>query len=329
MLANLYYRWYDLNNASAITLSGQLSIRWIERCLNKYFNKLLRTTGVDYVIAADTDSIYLNLDTLVNKWVPRGEWANIEKQKSIVEALDKVCKERVEPYIDECYAQLADRVNARDQKMKMKREAIAVRGVWTGKKHYALSVWDLEGVRFHEPELKIQGIEAVRSSTPSSCRESIKAAIKKILNGSEQELQTFVSDFRSEFNRLPFDKIASPRSVSSLDKYRDKSTIYAKATPIQVRGALLYNHLLTKHGLVDRQPITDGDKIKFIYLRVPNPIFEDVIAAPDGLPSEFGLDEYIDRDKQFEKNFLGPVRSIAQAVGYDVEPVASLEGLFV
>lgn len=332
-LANTYYRWYDLNNASAITLSGQLSIRWIERCLNQYMNKLLKTNITsggqrDYVIAADTDSIYLNLDTLVNKWIPRGEWADVDKQKAIVDALDKFCRERIEPFIDQCYQQLADCINARDQKMKMKREAIAVRGVWTGKKHYALSVWDLEGVRYHEPELKIQGIEAVRSSTPAACRDSIKIAIKKILNGSEQELQEFVSNFRAEFDVLPFDRIASPRSVSSLEKYFDKSTIYTKATPIQVRGALLYNYLIQKHKLIDRQPITDGDKIKFTYLRVPNPIHEDVIAAPDELPVEFGLEQYIDREKQFEKNFLGPVRSIAMAVGYDVEPVASLEGLF-
>ena len=289
---------------------------------------MLKTENVDYVIAADTDSIYLNLDTLVSKWVPRDLWIDLDHQRSIVDALDKFCTDKIEPYIDQCYQQLANGVNASEQKMKMKREAIASRAVWTGKKHYALSVWDMEGVRYHEPTLKIQGLESTRSSTPSACREAIKVAITKILNGTEKELQNFVEDFRRTFNKLPFDKIASPRSVSDLKKYSDKTSIYTKGTPIQVRGALLYNNMLSKLNLVDRQPITDGDKIKFIYLKLPNPIFEDVIAAPDEIPIEFGLEQYIDREKQFEKNFLGPVGSIAKAMGYNIEPIASLEGFF-
>ena len=141
-IGNQYFRYYKLANAEAITLSGQVSIRWIEQKMNEYLNKLLSTTEEDYVIASDTDSIYLNLGPLVDKFL-----GNKSGDKAaVVELLDKICEDKFEPYIDQCYQNLATYVSAYDQKMQMKRENIADRGIWTAKKRYILNVWDSEGV---------------------------------------------------------------------------------------------------------------------------------------------------------------------------------------
>ena len=237
-IGNQYFRYYKLANAEAITLSGQVSIRWIENKMNDYLNKLLQTKETDYVIASDTDSIYLNLGPLVDKF-----FANRSGDKAkVVGLLDMVCRDKLEPYIDKCYEELASYVSAYDQKMQMKRENIADRGIWTAKKRYILNVWDSEGVRYEEPKLKMMGIEAVKSSTPAPCRKMIKDALKLMMSGTEDEVIDFIDNARSTFKSLPPEQISFPRSVSNVDKYKSSSDIYTKGTPIHVRGALLFNH---------------------------------------------------------------------------------------
>ena len=152
--------------------------------MNSYLNKILKTEDVDYVIASDTDSIYLNLGDLVDRVYEGRE----KDGASIVSFLDKVCEMELEKYIDSSYEALAKYVNAYDQKMFMKRENIADRGIWTAKKRYILNVWDSEGVRYEEPKLKMMGIEAVKSSTPAPCRKMIKDALKIMMNGSEDDM---------------------------------------------------------------------------------------------------------------------------------------------
>lgn len=326
-LLNQYYLWFDVDLGSSITLSGQLSTKWIEKKLNEKMNKIVKTEGVDYVIAADTDSIYLNVGPLVERWLPREQWR--ENEQKIVEAIDRFCEEKLQSYIDGCYGDLAEYVNAREQKMKMKREAISSRGLWTGKKYYVLNVWDMEGVRHHEPELKMKGIASVRSSTPQACRDAIKKALKIMMSGTNDELVSYVEDFRKEFASLPFESIASPRSISGIKKYADSREIFAKGTPIQVKGALIYNRLIKKMGLRQYIPLEDGDKIRFAYLKTPNPLHATVIACPDELPAEFGLDAYVDRDLQFEKAFLDPVRSLALVMGWEVEARSTIEDFFL
>ena len=212
--------------------------------------------------------------------------------------------------------------------MQMKRETIANKGIWRKKKMYILNAWNVEGVQYDKPKLKIQGIEAVRSSTPHACRENIKKALGIIMNGNQAELQKFIADFRQEFLTLPFEDVAFPRGVKGMSKYRSSSSIYIKATPIQVKGALLFNHMLEKHKLKNIPPIMDGDKIKFAYLKMPNPVQDSVIAVSDILPSEFNLDKYIDRDMQFDKSFLEPLRSITEIINWEVEERSTLEEFF-
>jgi len=323
-LGNQWSRWFQIEFAEAITLSGQFVIRWIENNLNEYLNKLLKTNKKDYVIAVDTDSNYLNLGGLVEKFLKD------KTPNEIVNALDKMCKDKLEPYIDSCFADLGNHTNAYTNFMKMKRESIANKGIWTAKKRYILNVYDNEGVRYAEPKLKMNGIEAVKSSTPASCREKIKQALKLIMETDEETLQQFVMKFRQEFQRMPFEEIAFPRGCRGMSEYRSKDDIYKKGTPIHVRGALLYNSLLNKHNLTSKYPvIQEGEKVKFCYMKVPNPLKENVLAVSTALPKQFGLAQYIDYETQFEKAFLDPMRIILNVIHWTPEKLATLEGFFL
>ena len=325
-IGNQYFRYYKLANAEAITLSGQVSIRWIENKMNNYLNKILKTEDEDYVIASDTDSIYLNLGPLVDV-VYKDREKNAE---SIVSFIDKICNEKFEPFIDNSYKELAEYVNAYDQMMFMKRENIAERGIWTAKKRYILNVWDSEGVRYEEPNLKMMGIEAVKSSTPAPCRTMIKNGLKIMMNGTEEEVIDYIDDCRVKFKQLPPEEIAFPRTVSNVKKYDSKTDIYIKGTPIHCRGALLFNYYIKKNNLNRKYSlIGNGEKIKFIYLKKPNIIQENVISFIQDFPRELNLDKYIDYELQFEKSFVEPLKAILDAIGWNVEKTVNLELFFV
>jgi DNA polymerase elongation subunit (family B) len=325
-IGNQYFRYYKLANAEAITLSGQVSIRWIENRMNGYLNKLLQTEEVDYVIASDTDSIYLNLGPLVTKFLSNKS----DDKTAIVGLLDKICQDKLEPFIDKSYQDLADYVQAYDQKMFMKRENIADRGIWTAKKRYILNVHDSEGVRYAEPKLKIMGIEAVKSSTPAPCRQAIKDALKVVMKGTEDEAIDFIENFRKEFKSLPPEDISFPRSVSEVTKYKSNQAIYQKGTPIHCRGALLFNHHIKRLKLDGKYSlIKNGEKIKFCYLRSPNPIHENVMSFIQDFPRELGIEKYVDYDLQFEKSFLDPLKIILDVIGWDVEKTVNLESFFL
>lgn len=322
-LSNIYFRWFNRDLAESITKSGQLSIRWMERKINAYLNKQLKTGDVDYVIACDTDSMYLDLGELVN------QTCEGKSTDQIVKYLDTACEKIFEPFINKSYEELAQYVNAYDQKMVMKREAIADKGIWTAKKRYILNVYNNEGVQYTEPKLKLSGIEAVRSSTPSACRDNIKKALKLIMTSSEDDLIAFIANFREEFKRLPFEQIAFPRSVRGLSTYYDSNTIYRKSTPIHVRGALIYNHMLKKNGLQNKyQAIGEGEKIKFCFLKVPNIAHSNIISTPGSLPKELDLLDSIDYDTQFEKSFIDPLQTILDVLGWHTEKQVSLEAFF-
>ena len=324
-IGNQYFRYYKLANAEAITLSGQVSIRWIENRMNQYLNKILKTEGEDYVIASDTDSIYLNMGPLVDKFL-----SNKSGDKTaVVSLLDKICQDKLEPFIEQSYTELADYVQAYEQKMIMKRENIAERGIWTAKKRYILNVWNSEGVQYNEPKLKMMGIEAVKSSTPAPCRQMIKDGLKLMMNGTEEDVINFIDESRKKFKQLPPEEIAFPRSVSDVVKYKSHSDIYSKGTPIHCRGALLFNHYIKEKKLTNKYSlINNGEKIKFLYLKKPNIIQENVISFIQDFPTELGLDKYIDYDLQFEKSFVEPLKSILDAIGWNVEKTVNLELFF-
>jgi len=320
-IGNQYFRYYKLANAEAITLSGQVSIRWIENKMNAYLNKILKTEDVDYVIASDTDSIYLNLGDLVEKVYEGRE----KTPESIVSFLNKICEVEFEKYIESSYEKLASYVNAYDQKMFMKRENIAERGIWTAKKRYILNVWDSEGVRYEEPKLKMMGIEAVKSSTPAPCRTMIKEGLKVMMSGTEDEMIDYIDSCRTKFKSLSPEEISFPRTASNVVKYKGTNNIYEKGTPMHVRGALLYNFYVKEKKLDKKYAyIQNGEKIKFCYLKNPNPIRENVMSFIQDFPKELNLEKFIDYDTQFDKAFLDPMKAVLNAIGWSDEKKITL-----
>ena len=318
-MGNQYFRYFDTYLAEAITTSGQLSIQYIANELNAFLNKTLNTGDYDYVVASDTDSVYLRLGNLVRAA------AQGKSEEEIVRFLDKSCKEIIEPFIKKAYETLAAKMNAHANKMVMEREVIADVGVWTAKKRYMLNVHNSEGVQYDEPKMKIMGIETTRSSTPMVVRQKLKDAIKLVLTGTEDQVIDFIDDFKQEFKKYSPDEIAFPRGCNNLITYQDETHIYRKSTPIAVKGALIYNHFLKKMKLTDRYyAINEGDKVKFLYLAVPNPFQNTVISFPGSSPKEFELKEYADYDKQFAVSFLEPLKNILEKVGWDHERRATL-----
>jgi len=321
-LGNQWFRFYDVRNAEAVSVAGQLSIRWAERAVNQYLNKILETENDDYVLASDTDSLYVTLDSLVQK-------VGLTDTDKIIEFMDKVCEGKIQNVIDKCYGEMAEYVNAFEQKMVMKREVLAEVGIWTGKKHYILNVHNSEGVQYDEPKLKIMGIEAIKSSTPEPCRNALKEAFKIMMNGTEDDVINYIEEFKIKFKTLPAEEVSFPRSVKGLAKYHDSASIYQKSTPIHVKGSLIYNKILQNKRLTRKYPkIQEGEKIKFAYLKEPNPTGDTVIAMLNALPDEFELKPYIDYEKQFSKSFLDPIIGILNVIGWEHERKTNIMSFF-
>ena len=326
-LGSQYFRFYDLRMALGVTSAGQLSIRWIEAKINEYMNNLLKTDA-DYVIASDTDSIYLRLGDLVKKVYGVDGVVKLPGIK-VIEFMDRVCEQKIQPYIDKSYQELAEYVHAYAQKMQMKREGLSDKGLWTAKKRYILNVYNNEGVQYNEPKLKVMGLEMIKSSTPSAIREKMWDTIRLLVTSDESTVQEFIANFREEFKKLPPEEISFPRGCNGLSQYIDAASLYKKGTPIHVKGALLYNHFLKKHNLTKKYPtIQEGEKLKFTYLKLPNPINDMVISYPGRLPPEFGLEKYIDYDTQFDKSYLEPIKVILDCMKWQVTKSNNLEDFF-
>lgn len=317
-MGNRWFKFFDQRIAESITLSGQLVIQWAEKTINTYLNKILKTKDIDFVIAIDTDSVYINLSKLVERVNPQNP----------IDFIDAVCKEKLEPIISESYDELFKIMGGVSNRMVMKREVLADRAIWTAKKRYILNVHDNEGVRYTEPKLKIMGIEAVKSSTPMVCRNALKSIFKSIMTKTEAEVQKEISDFKTTFMSCQPHEVAFPRGVNEVDKYVSNNEII-KGAPINSRAAILYNIRLTELNLGKKyDKIKNGDKIKFVYMRLPNPIRQNVFGFPEYLPKEMQLDKYVDYEMQFEKTFLNVIDPILEIIGWSVEEVYSIEDFF-
>jgi|TARA_B110000438_G_scaffold294200_1_gene335245 DNA polymerase elongation subunit (family B) len=317
-MGNKWFRYFDMRIAEGITLTGQATIKWAEKNLNNYLNQTLKTDK-DYVVAIDTDSVYVTLDEFVKRFKPENP----------VNFLDKLCSTALEDALTKCYDELYTRLGGMENKMVMGREVIADRGIWTAKKRYILNVHDNEGVRYAQPKLKIMGIEAIKSSTPAICRQALKDMFKRIIETDEATVQNDIANFKNVFSKASAEEVSFPRSVQNIRKWIDKETIYKKGTPIHVRGAIMHNHLIDDQKLQRKvEKIHGGDKVKFTYLRKPNPTKENVIAFVDYLPRQFKLENYIDYNLQFEKTFLGAIEPVLTAVGWESEKRITLESFF-
>jgi len=320
---NEFFRYYDDRIAEGITITGQYIIRTVGKALNEYLNKICGSNDYIYSFYSDTDACYITLDPLVQKF-----YKDMPREK-VVEILDKICNDRIEKAINKACDDLMSYTNAYERKVYFKREVIADRGIWVAKKRYALNVYNNEGVQYKEPKLKVMGLEIVRSSTPEPIRDALREAVKLALTKTEAHIQKYIRDFEEEYKTLRAEDIAFPRGVNGLDKYSDRASIYRQATPMHVRGALLYNFYLKEKKLEKKyELIQEGDKIKFLYLKEPNTIGENCIAFVSSIPEELQLTKYVDYNIMFEKSFLEPLTTILNGIGWSAKPKATLEGLF-
>lgn len=321
-----YFRFYSTPMAEAITITGQFIIRWVAKYINEYLNSIMgNEKPVDYVCYSDTDSEYVLMDDIIDKFLP-----NADKEK-IVDFLDVISRDKIEGVIQKSFDDLSQKLNAMEpEALVMKREIIADSGVWQAKKRYALNVLDSEGTRYiKKPKMKIMGMETAKSSTPAVIRQHMEELLYAVLNENEESCQKLIRKIKSKFKKYSIEDISFPRSMNNLGKYRSYQDIYKKGTPIHVRGALLFNHYLKQWNL-DKQydQIKDGEKIKFIMLKEPNPIHENVLSYVNVFPRESGLDKYIDWELMFQKTFIEPMTSVFDVIGWTVEKRSTLEDMF-
>jgi len=324
-LGNQWFRYFAIPLAEGVTSSGKLVIQWIGQAVNRYINTILKTDNVDYIIASDTDSIYVNMHGIV-KMAFQDKLADTPVE-DVIAFMDKVCADKFQPFIDKVCVELGQHLNVYAQKMDMKREVLANKGIWTAKKKYLLYVYNSEGVQYEEPKLKISGLEAIRSSTPTACRSKIKEALKIIMTKNEDALIEFIANFREEFETLPLEEIAFPRSVNGVEDYAGTETnaVYSKGSPIQVKATLYYNKAIIDRGLEGKHElIKQGEKIKFIQLKEPNVFRTPIIAFPVRPPEEFNLPSVVDYELQFQKSFIKPLRLVMDKIGWKTEKTNSL-----
>jgi DNA polymerase elongation subunit (family B) len=324
--ANIYFLYYINDMAEAITTSGQLSIRYAQKSVNDYLNKILKTDDIDYVVYIDTDSIYVNFGPLIMEVFGTTDISRKEGE----EFLDKICSTKIEQVIESGYAKLASDLGAYQNRMVMKREKISDKSVFIAKKRYIMNALNSEGVHYEEPKISVTGLESVRSSTPEVCRDKMREIFKVIMNEGESATQEFIANFKDEFRNLPPEEVGRNSGTDNIDKYRDRSTgSYKKGCPMHVRGCILYNNLLEHKKLTKRyEQIKGGDKIKYVHLKVPNPLRENIVSFMGTLPKELGLNDYIDYDTQFNKVFLSPIESILEALGWSSEKINTIEDFF-
>ena len=327
-LGNPAFTYSSPELATAVTVTGQVIIRSAENEMNNYINKVMKNTEPkDYVIAVDTDSVYLNLDDIITKV------SNNTKIPDVTSFVNDICEKNIQPQLTKTMTELSSKLNCSQNKISFKREAIAAAGLFVAKKRYALLVYDLEGVRFTEPKLKIMGLETARSSTPAIVRNKLKDSIKIILTKTPEELRHFVNKFYDDFMKLPLEDIASPRGVKGVSKYKDITNIYKSGTPIATKAALLHNEYIKKIG-IDKEvaAIGESDKMKFVFLKVPNPYGkggkDGVMGFINKPPAKFNLEKYIDRKKQFEKTFGEPLDNILEAINWTIKEQVTLESFF-
>ena len=330
-MAARHFRFFDNRIARSITISGQLSVKSAEKAVNGYLKKNC-DPDKDYIIAMDTDSIYVDLDDLVKKYEKDALGRKMSMEETI-DFLDEASENAIGPIIDKAYADLAEAMNAYSNSMAMKREVIATSAIWTGKKKYALNVNDDEGVRYAEPKIKVVGLEVVRTSTPKICRDEILKALKILLNEDDNDiLIRHIAAYEKKFRKMTFVDIAFPRGINKLSEYRAAKggNIYEKGTPMHVKAALIYNKCVEQSHPGQFRNIKEGDKIRFAHMKKPNPWGDSVLAIPDTgeYPEEWNLEEFLDYREQFDKAFLKPLERLSDARGWLTRKKRSLDSFF-
>lgn len=331
-LGNIYFRYFDLRNATAITIFGQVGIQWIARKINEYLNKVCGTINEDFIAAGDTDSVYVCVDKVIEKV----GLERFKKQDDLVEFMNQFGKKKMEPMIDTAYRELCEYMNNKEHLMHMDREAIScpplgskgIGGFWKAKKRYALNVYDMEDKRFSEPHLKIMGMETQQSSTPKAVQAALEESIRRMLQEGEESVQEYYKQFEREYRELDYKVIAEVKTANDIAKYDDNGWPGFKC-PFHIRGALTYNRA-TKG--ISVTPIMEGNKVMVLPLREGNPFGDKCISWPSGseLPREIRSEvlAWIDYTTLFQKSFVKPLQGMCDSADMDYEEKATLDSLF-
>lgn len=321
-----YFRYYDIDNANAITSMGQVAIRWISNHINDYLNILLGTNNVDRIITNDTDSLFLNLNDLVKK-----RFKIRPEHKIITNFLDKFSETIINPFIKKCYNDLGKYLNVKNQCLSMVRDVITSNFLIKGKKRYIANVTDCEGLRYPEPRLKYVGIEVVRSSTPKFFKNRLIESCKLIMTSDNEALMAYVDSIRQDMLSELISDISIGTGVSDVHKYANSDLVcgYTKGTPIGCRAAIIYNKFILTNNLTSKYPLVEsGDKIKYVYLKLPNTIKENVFGYIGNIPTESKLEKYIDYDLMLEKSFINPLTELLDIIGWSLSKVSTLDAFF-
>lgn len=315
-----YFKYYYNDIAATITYSGQSYLKIMINHVNDMLNKFCGTNNVDYAFYGDTDSIYFTCDAIIEKFCKGKE------KHEIIKFLEKLVKNVIQVEMNKKLDNIAKKLNVHENKMFFKLEGISDSAIWLAKKRYVANILYNEGVWYDPPDMKVMGMEIVRSSTPKYIKEQLRKAVKICITGTEDELQDYVKSCKVDFMKRSVEEIAFPRGCNGLITYADEKTIYKPGTQAHIRAALLHNHMLKEKKLDGHvRPIEDGERIKFVWLKKPNPMKDDVIAYVGKLPHEFGLHQYISKDVMFEKGFISPIEGVLQAIGWSWERETKLD----
>lgn len=315
-IGNSYFRYFRVENAEAITKTGQFVIRFIEIELNRVLDKFFESTK-DRVIISDTDSVVLELSDLFTK-----STISMSRDERI-DILDLFAKQTLQPIIGRIINTIVTTLNAFPDVLSMKREIIADKTIVQSKKHYIMNVFDNKGVRYKTAKKKIIGMEAVRSSTPSWCKDRIKQALDIMFVSNNKECLQFIDQCQTDYwQELNLSIISFPRGLPDLELYTEQQ----KSLPIHVAAALAFNRFIRDTGLTKKYtPIRSGEKIKFCYLLNPNPFKSHVIGwNTTAAPKELNLEMYIDRQHNFYVGFLKPIQTLMEIVGWSTSRCESV-----
>ena len=322
-LGNIYFRWFKKEYAEAITTTGRLGINWVINDVNSYLNTKFKTINDEYVIMGDTDSIYICLEKYAN------QYSNLNN-KDISKKLYEFCVTDLLKVIDTSFYNLHKYTNSYENKLIMKVEGISEKTIVAAKKRYISALWSNEGIFYDEIKIKIKGLEVVKSNIPKVCKDDIKECIKLILTKDVKYVRSFISSVREKFkNTYTLEEIAKPQGVGDLSKYISPTGNAMPGAQAHFRAAINYNKLIDKFNLERKySKIYNNDKIKILYLKIPNIVGENVIGFKKEFPVEFNINKYIDIDEQFDSTFLKPLKIITDSIQWNISNTRTIDEAF-
>jgi DNA polymerase family B len=310
------FRFYDVDNAEAVTMTGVDIIQTTGKAINAYYKQALESDDEgDWVIYSDTDSCFVDAVPIIQKRFPNVDFNSDDQMtKAIMEVTTEV-----QSYVNKFYNVMAKRFFSIDKHtFDAKQEVISKSSFWLAKKRYAQWIIHEEGALLKEPRMDVKGFDVVRTSFPISFRKFMDGFLRRLLLAAPKtELDEMVLNFREKVKTLPIVEIAKNTSVKFVSQdgthnYNPDSRRpfnFVDGTPAQAKAALAYNDLIIKLSLENTcEPIQHGQKIKWIYLQNNSYGIESIAMKGDGTdPDEIMelVNTTVDRKKMFEKELQG------------------------